>query len=328
MLIYASRPGQLGNCLFYSSHLIFYVVESGDTVYFPMLLDLDYAKYFKGSCVGTIPRYPPRPSLGAASVGRFRRKMIYRGIKAFAKCVGKLRLNNRAFQTLFSCYTKGVVDLARPRNQARLKRSRVNFLVGETFRYMKGSPYDTHRAAVREYFEPLDSIQHRVNDYLGRFAAFDKPMLVGVHVRRGDLRVSAGGRFFYSDEIYLEKMLQFQAEFPRENIQFILFSDDPIDPALFKRSGLEIHQAIGEMVEDLHLMSRCDYLMGPPSTFSCWASYYGSVPLLYIYEPGQRVKREDFAVNPEIRPATFLPESVARTIVASMAAKDADGEGD
>jgi hypothetical protein len=27
MLVYASRPGQLGNCLFYCAHLLFYAIE-------------------------------------------------------------------------------------------------------------------------------------------------------------------------------------------------------------------------------------------------------------------------------------------------------------
>jgi glycosyl transferase family 11 len=299
MLVYASRPGQLGNCLLYSSHLIFYAVEQGDTVFLPLLLDLDYAKHFKGPRLGTIPRYPAPLTHKVSALGELRRKLIYRAIKMFAKVVGRLKLNNPLFQTFFATYASGVVDLSRPEVQSRVKQSRATFLVGETFRYMKGSPYETHLARIREYFEPVDDTQRSVAGYLEKFADIGEVIVVAVHMRRGDYRQWSGGKFFYSDEVYLEKMLQFQAEFPSKTIRFILFSDDPIKLAFFEEAGLEVHPAIGGVFEDLHLMSKCNYIMGPQSTFSRWASYYGSVPLLIIREAAQPVKREQFVVNAE-----------------------------
>ena len=35
-------------------------------------------------------------------------------------------------------------------------------------------------------------------------------------------------------------------------------------------------------VEDLRIMSKCDYILAPPSSFSGWASYSGNVPLYRI----------------------------------------------
>jgi hypothetical protein len=34
----------------------------------------------------------------------------------------------------------------------------------------------------------------------------------------------------------------------------------------------------GHFIEDLYALASCDYIIGPPSTFSQWASFYGNVP--------------------------------------------------
>jgi hypothetical protein len=45
-------------------------------------------------------------------------------------------------------------------------------------------------------------------------------------------------------------------------------------------------------------MSLCDAIIGPPSTFSQWASFMGRVPRLQIKSRDQVVREEDF-VAPE-----------------------------
>jgi len=56
----------------------------------------------------------------------------------------------------------------------------------------------------------------------------------------------------------------------------IVFSDDHV---VFTRD-LIISQ--NPWYIDQHLMTRCDYLIGPPSTFTLWASYVGKVPFFQI----------------------------------------------
>ena len=43
----------------------------------------------------------------------------------------------------------------------------------------------------------------------------------------------------------------------------------------------------GTAAEDLHLMSRCEFIIGPPSTFSLWASFMGQVPLCIVRDARQ-----------------------------------------
>jgi len=53
----------------------------------------------------------------------------------------------------------------------------------------------------------------------------------------------------------------------------------------------------GDLIEDMYAFARCDYLIGPPSTFTLWASFYGCVPLNLIRSSDQRQALADFRVH-------------------------------
>ena len=61
---------------------------------------------------------------------------------------------------------------------------------------------------------------------------------------------------------------------------FLICSDEPQHGGDFAR--MNVHFGTGHAIEDLYALARCDYLIGPPSTFSAWASFYGKVPLYFI----------------------------------------------
>jgi hypothetical protein len=68
----------------------------------------------------------------------------------------------------------------------------------------------------------------------------------------------------------------------------------PQDPARFGVGRLTL--GTGHLVEDLYSFTHCDYLIGPPSTFTSWASFYGRVPLCRVESPEMPIRREDFQV--------------------------------
>jgi len=50
-------------------------------------------------------------------------------------------------------------------------------------------------------------------------------------------------------------------------------------------------------VSDIFALSDCDYILGPKSTFTQWASFYGARPLLHLQGSDQVVKIEEFRVS-------------------------------
>ena len=143
---------------------------------------------------------------------------------------------------------------------------------------------------------------------------------LGVHVRRGDYRTFHGGRFFYTDEQYIALVRQFLALHPGRRVQvFVCGNERSLDRSAYREALTADGQAnrdtatatngqanrdaatatdkqnnrdaatvtdvsfpCGNPGEDLYLLSQCDFLIGPPSTFSLVASMYRDVPLCWV----------------------------------------------
>ena len=49
-------------------------------------------------------------------------------------------------------------------------------------------------------------------------------------------------------------------------------------------------------IEDLYALSLCDYILGPPSTFSMWASFYGKKPLRIVSYKDEAISLHEFKI--------------------------------
>jgi hypothetical protein len=120
-------------------------------------------------------------------------------------------------------------------------------------------------------------------------------VIVGVHIRRGDYRKFMKGIYYYDDTIYNRYMIDIERQLAGKRIGFLLCSDEAINPTNYKKFNyFQIEQA--EPIEDLYALSLCDYIIGPPSTFSMWASFYGCVPLRVIKSGHETVHLNEFSV--------------------------------
>ena len=116
--------------------------------------------------------------------------------------------------------------------------------------------------------------------------------IVGVHVRRTDYREWQGGRYCYSNSVY-ERVIDEMRRLV-DGVRFAVFTDEPesLSPQL---SQFNSQPTTPE--RDQWLMSKCAYLIGPPSTFTTWASFMGKVPLLYLMTREQEVRLCDFIMR-------------------------------
>lgn len=132
---------------------------------------------------------------------------------------------------------------------------------------------------VNDLFVPNNSITCRIdNMFSSQRSNFSK--IVGVHIRRGDYRTFHNGFFYYTDEEYKDFMRQVVGLLGKET-KFFLASNERIDKTSF--SEFRIFDTNNKnAIEDLYSLSKCDYIIGPFSTFSSWASLYGDVPYYYF----------------------------------------------
>jgi len=54
------------------------------------------------------------------------------------------------------------------------------------------------------------------------------------------------------------------------------------------------------MVEDLYALAECDYIIGPPSTYTLWASFYGDTPLWFMEHKGDIPDLSAFFIAEEV----------------------------
>jgi len=106
-------------------------------------------------------------------------------------------------------------------------------------------------------------------------------ILIGIHIRRGDYKKWRGGKYYFEDDVYekyMKDLSQKLSEKTAKNQVFIIFSNNAV-----KFTGSENLLISKEAwYIDHHIMSMCDYLIGPLSTFTLWANYIGKNTLYSI----------------------------------------------
>lgn len=133
---------------------------------------------------------------------------------------------------------------------------------------------------IREYFKESSELKSKVDKYVDMLGMYD--ILVGVHIRRGDYKKWRNGKYYFDNTIYKKNMDAFYEKNTSSNIIFILFSNEKLNIGEFADERYKVIYSDKTDVEDLMIMSRCNYIIGPPSTYSGWASFYGNKPKFMI----------------------------------------------
>ena len=134
----------------------------------------------------------------------------------------------------------------------------------------------------------------------------EKGVRLGLHIRRGDYAQWADGRYFYDDKTYAAFVLGFVRLHPGETVHVYLATNDPaVTEEAFCRTlqeGTEegekqpkVHLLGGTPPEDLYMLSQCNALIGPPSTFTLVAAMYRDIPLCRMDQArAEALSKEDF----------------------------------
>jgi hypothetical protein len=275
-VIVVARPfGQLANRLFQYSHFVALAADTGVTVANPGLgADAAHFPAFAGDA---LCRYPAprrnlpralRPLLARAAGASLRGARALPGVRALDVPDGE------------DCDLEG----------ARLDNRLV---LAAGWKIRASGPFLRHRDEVKRVFTPSseDIAAAEAAVHRAREAA---PLVVGVHRRRGDYAVWQGGRYLFDDDQYAHVMRRAGGVLGGD-VAFLVCSDEPLPATAFER--MNVHQGPGTPVQDLHALSLCDRLIGPPSTFSAWASLMGEVPRYQIEAPDQGFGRDSFDVT-------------------------------
>lgn len=286
MFIIASKPGQLGNRLYIFAQFVGCAIENGIELMNPAFDE--YASYFQGTRHDLLCRFPPRSS--RLPRGRLTRRLLYQASYYLARVLVRARIESGRLKAI-SLEWEEAVDMSEPAFLETARR-RLLFLQGWQFRDMRS--LKKHAAAIRDFFRPVREVGENVARLVAAARARGD-VLVGLHIRRGDYRTFMGGRFFYEPDAYASVLEKVEALFPGRRVSFLICSNEPPDAETFSR--FDYTPGSNHFVEDMYALAECDYIVGPPSTYTMWASFYGATPLYMIADPDRTPTLEEFVIH-------------------------------
>lgn len=136
-----------------------------------------------------------------------------------------------------------------------------------------------HKTTIEKSFIPLNTnikhIKNQLNNLKQKFS-----VVVGVHIRHGDYKDYRGGKYFLSFDDYYKLLKSLVDNETQSKIYFIICSDASIPENVFNKLDWECGP--GDVLGDLFILSLCDFVLGPPSTFNRWSAFYGNSPRLEV----------------------------------------------
>ena len=165
----------------------------------------------------------------------------------------------------------------------------VNFVCGWDFRVphltIKYQDYFARRYSLNPGFLASVPLADRIKAWKQ-----SGKKVIGVHIRRGDYIGWKGGIYYFSDEMYVRQVNRLCGLLVGQGRDFevVVFSNE--EHAISEQ--IDCHVSRNEWYVDHYLMSCCDYILGPPSTFSMWASFIGKAKYFHFSN-----QRPDFGLD-------------------------------
>ena len=282
MLIISAKSGQLGNRLLLFANFIAWAIEHDLTVINPAFEE--YAEFFTGTNGNFLCCYPPLKF--TTPTNKLIRSQYYKFIKY---------LSTKQVLATQEITRKKPFSWSEYQDRQPIKHGSNVCFQGWLFRdgwFVEDTPkLRKYADSIRAYFTPLK--RYTVNpDRLISTIKDSADIIVGIHVRQGDYAQHQNGRYFYAIAQYLEVMNAVVNLFAGKNIKFLICSNLPQPPNVFK--SFDCVFGSGDLIQDIYTLSQCDYIVGPPSSYSMWAAFYGEKPLYMIRDVGKAINITDF----------------------------------
>jgi hypothetical protein len=288
MIVIAHKTGQLGNRLFLFGHMIAAAIEARTTVLYPGFAD--YAHLFDRPSRGLFPSYPDRQRSHWPDAAN--QVAYWVGLNALRLAKRRMLPGVPWFETKWN--VDKMVDIGKD-DFLSLASGRIVLCGG--FFYRSERLLQKHADLVREYFRPAPQWLDRLSQLTKQIRS-GADHVVGVHVRRTDNSHFKGGIYWYGPDVYLAYMHRMRRLLPGR-CRFMVTSDEPIDVSTY--DGFDVVTAPGNILLDLHALCSCDFIVGPPSTYSGWASFSAQKPVHFIptakVADAEKLQLTDFALD-------------------------------
>ena len=295
-IIIAKRCGRLANRIILFANIIAYAEEHSITV--TNFTFQSYAHLFQSTLHTCRCSYPSKKNYQLNFILKpfvyflnlFR--LLHQVTSFLCKILLKYKFLQKFYPIISDCNLSKPSCLTDFKPMHMLESNSTVFIYGWKFREPKLTI--KHASKIRAFFNPTHEINRVISSNVGELRK-ECDLLVGVHVRRGDYDKWKSGEFFFAQEDYSMFMKQISRLYFEKNVLFLICSNEKVDRSKFEDFSIEINDA--SPIEDIYTLSECDLIIGPPSTFTQWASFYGKKPLLHIYSKDYKFTKDDFKVS-------------------------------
>jgi hypothetical protein len=287
LLIIYCDYGRLGNRLHTHANALAWCIEHNYN-----LINLsfsDYAELFKNS---------PKHKFGKLQLtNNFLFKLF--SIRLLRCFLRRLLLSDKWMERL-AC----IFNQIRPaKNEAllesdlsrQIKQNKINLI--KYWDINSRNSVNIHQNKLRYYLRPnkrfVATADKIINELRSKYDC-----VVGVHARRGDYSTYLDGIHYHSWESYLHwanQSKQVLEKSGKKIVGIVICSDEEAPSLVSDIEDVYFRSSNGFMV-DIHLLSMCDYNLGPPSSFGTWISWFGKVPRLVVYNNTEVTSLEHFEV--------------------------------
>lgn len=271
MIIVSDRYGMLANRLWRLSHIIAHSIEHNIKIVNPFFKE--YESYFS--------LYDESPSINITDGNSLLRFLCSNSPKL---------IKNPWISTFLYKYTFIAKEI-NLNDEEYLKHSKDKLHMVYGFKARDRKNFAKHSKSIRKLFSVKKSIQNEINQFHDKIDS--NYVTVALHIRKGDYKNWRNGTYYFDDSTYLKFAQQIEKQINKK-VQFIIYSNEKISPSNFK--DINYIEGPGREITDLYSMALCDYILGPPSTYSMWASFYGEKKLYHTTSKDDKVDINKFKV--------------------------------
>ena len=266
MILAYDTPGQLGNQLWAYSNLIAVAKEYNVSVI--IIFQQNYYKLLDAAAL----QIAKRNGVYVLDAGSYQGRIIRKLSDVFFK-------NNNGF--LAKGLPVTIVEDGSVALQKIIEKSRQRlYIVNAWEQRIHTSSFLKENDFIRSVILPEADSRKKAAERIELLRQkFD--VIVAVHIRRGDYKTFLDGTYYFEDDVYLHKMEQINHLLTPAKVVFAIFSNEKIDIKNFSTINTSFSND-NTPIGDMWGISLCDYILGPLSTFSMWASFWHNVPLLFI----------------------------------------------
>lgn len=267
-IIVSDQYGRLGNRLYLFAQLIAFAKKENFELFLPGFFD--YIKYFEhfeylasyGNNYTGIPNFIPQ-------------ELLFYCFNSLTKIFSLIPCDKIQ---VFSFFKESDGN---PRIKIMQSEAKCIFFNGFIFLdYILD--FDSTQNEIQSVFKPHNRYTREINRPFLNFKKTDNSLIWGVLIRQTDYRDWNNGKYFFETHIYVRYMKHISNFFKDKDIYFFIASDEVQDQSQF--SEFDFFLRVGYPLENMYSLSKCDILMGPPSSYIAWSSIYSNLPLYSIID--------------------------------------------